>query len=167
LIVVLGAALGMLGGLLSASPALAGRGPNWEFVPPEDSIVPASFCGFEVLIHPVAAKQFAKELKVTDGSETILITGTLKLSFTNLNPGGKTINENASSSSTITFNADGSITTVNRGRAPLVLSPADAQQFGLPIVSIVAGRLTLSTNPNETPISLNGHFAVDVCAALS
>jgi hypothetical protein len=166
-IVALGAVLGMLGGLLSASPALAaGRGPNWEFLSPQDSSVPADFCGFEVLISPTASKQFAKELKVTDGSVTILITGTLKVSFTN--PSNlKTISENVSSSSTLTFNANGSMTVVNRGRAPLLLSTADAQRLGLPRVSVVAGRLTISTDSNETPVFLNGHAVVDVCAALS
>ena len=168
MIVALGAMLGMLAAVLTPSPALAGRGPKWEFLPPATSTVPSSFCGFDVEVTPVAAKQFAKVLKTTDGSETVLITGTLKLSFTNTSS-GKAITENASSSSTFTANADGSITVTNRGRAPLFLSPDDAQRFGLPTVSVVAGSLTLSTDAdgNLTSLSLNGHVRVDVCAALS
>jgi len=165
-IAALGAMLGMLAGVLTASPALAGRGPKWEFVPTETITLPSSFCGFEVQVTPVS-KQFAKVLKATDASETVLITGTLTLSYTNLST-GKTITELASTSSTFTANADGSVTVTNRGHAPLFLSPADAQRFGLPTVSVVAGALTISTDPDgNTSLSLNGHVLVDVCAALS
>ena len=57
----------------------------------------------------------------------------------------------------------------SRGRSPLFLSPLDAQRFGLPIVSVVAGVLTLSMDAdgNLTSLSLNGNVLVDVCAALS
>jgi len=165
-IVALGVTLGMLGGVLTASPALAGRGPKWEFLPAETSTVPSSFCGFAVQVTPVS-KQFAKFLKATDGSETVLITGTLTLSFTNLST-GKTITENTSASSRFTANADGSVTAATRGHSPLVLSPADAQRFELPNVSVVAGALTVSMDSggNLTSLSLNGHVLVDVCAAL-
>ena len=167
MIVALGALLGMLGGVLTASSALAGRGPKWEFVPATTITLPSSFCGFKIRVTPVS-KQFAKVLKTTDGSETVLITGTLTLSYTNLST-GKTITENAATSSTFTANADGSVTVVNRGHAPLFLSPADAQRSGLPTVSVLAGRLTISSDSSGklTSLSLHGHVLVDVCAALS
>jgi hypothetical protein len=166
-IVALGAMLGMFAGVLTASPALAGRGPKWEFLPATPSTVPSSFCGFAVQVTPVG-KQFAKVLKSTNGSETALITGTQTLSFTNLST-GKTITENASASSRFTANADGSVTVASRGRSPVVLSPPDAQRFDLPAVSVVAGALTLSMDAggNLTSLSLSGHVLVDVCAALS
>jgi hypothetical protein len=166
-IVALSAMLGMFAGVLTASPALAGRGPKWEFVPPEPTTLPSSFCGFGVQVTPVS-KQFAKVLKTSDGSETVLITGTLTLSYTNLST-GKTITENASASARFTANADDSVTVATRGHSPLFLSPADAQRFGLPTVSVVAGALTISMDPdgNLTSLSLNGHALVDVCAALS
>ena len=167
MVVALGAMLGMLGGMLTASPALAGRGPKWEIVPAEPSTVPSSFCGFKVRVTPVSSKQFAKVLKTTDGSETVLITGRQRLSFANLST-GKTITENASASSTFTANADGSVTVTSRGRSPLVLAAADARRFGLPGVSVVAGRLTESVDSaGNLSLSLHGHVAVDVCAALS
>jgi len=119
-----------------------------------------------VRVTPVT-KQFAKVLKTSDGSETVLITGRQRLSFTNLST-GKTITENASASSTFTANADGSVTVASRGRSPLVLAPADAQRFGLPGVSVVAGRVTESVDSaGNLSLSLHGHVAVDVCAALS
>jgi hypothetical protein len=166
MIVALGAMLGMFAGVLTASPALAGRGPKWEIVPAEPSTVPSSFCGFAVKVTPVS-KQFAKVLKTTDGSETVLITGRQTLSFTNLST-GKTITENASASSKFTANADGSVTVASRGRSPLVLAPADAQRFGLPRVSVVAGALTESVDSaGNLSLSFHGHVSVDVCAALS
>jgi hypothetical protein len=50
-IVALGALLGMFGGLVTASPVLAGRGPKWQ--PPGASppfTLPALFCGFKVRV---------------------------------------------------------------------------------------------------------------------
>jgi hypothetical protein len=166
-IVALGALLGMFGGVVTASPALA-RGPKWEFVRGATVTLPSSFCGFKVRVTPVS-RQFVKVLKTTDGSETVLFTGTLTLSYTNLSTGKAVTEKIAATSSTFTANADGSVTVVNRGHSPLFLSPADAQRLGLPTVSVLAGRLTISTDPDgkRTSLSLHGHVLVDVCAALS
>jgi hypothetical protein len=56
-----------------------------------------------------------------------------------------------------------------RGRIPIILTPADAQRFELPPVSVLAGALTYSFDPdrNITSLPLNGHVLVEVCAALS
>jgi hypothetical protein len=65
---------------------------------------------------------------------------------------------------------DGSFTEVHTGRnGPFILLPADATRFGLPAVSVTAGKLTFSISANGviTSLSLNGHVLVDVCAALS
>jgi hypothetical protein len=128
-IVALGALLGIFAGVLTASPALAGRGPKWEFAPGETVTLPSSFCGFAVRVTPVS-KQFVKVLKSTDGSETVLITGTLTLSYTNLSTGNAVTEKPASTSSTFTANADGSVTVANRGHAPLFLSPATRSDSG-------------------------------------
>jgi len=55
-----------------------------------------------------------------------------------------------------------------RGRSPFFLSPADAKRFGLPTVSVLAGRLTFSfdSDGNLTSVSLRGRVLVNVCAAL-
>ena len=66
---------------------------------------------------------------------------------------------------------DGSITEVHTGRnGPFILSPADAKRFGLPTVSVTAGKLAFSaTAPPRviTSLSLHGHVLVNVCAALT
>ena len=49
------------------------------------------------------------------------------------------------------------------------LEPADAARFGLPGVFFATGKLAVTSAPDGTitSLSLNGHVAVDVCAALS
>jgi len=165
-IVTLGALLGILGGALTVSPAQAGRGPNWEYLPAEPFTEPAALCGFGIQVTPVS-NEYIKELKTPDGS-VLLFTGSFVQSYTNLNT-GKTITENASASARITVNDDGSASVVSTGLSPLFLAPAEAQQFGLPAVNVLAGVATFSLDPdgNVTALSLQGHVQVDVCAALS
>jgi hypothetical protein len=65
---------------------------------------------------------------------------------------------------------DGSFTEVHTGRnGPFILTRTNATRFGLPAVSVTAGKLTFSLSANGviTSLSLNGHVLVDVCAALS
>ncbi len=166
-IAALGALLGVLGGVVTASPALA-RGPKWQFQPTGPFTLPAAFCGFKVKVAPLANKAYAKVLKASDGSMTFLATGTLKLSYTNLRT-GKTITENASGPSKTTVSPDGSALVAATGHTGLFLRPALAQRFGLPTVSVTAGPLTITFDPDGhlTSLSLRGHVLVNVCAALS
>jgi hypothetical protein len=167
-IVALGALLCVLGGVVTASPALAGRGPKWVFDQRGSFTLPAFFCGFEVQVAPVANKEYSKVLKTSDGSMTLLATGTLKISYTNLQT-GKTITVNRSGPGKVTVFADGSELVAARGPGGLILAPPDAQRFGLPTVSVLAGALTLTVDPagNITSLSFHGHVLVNVCAALS
>jgi hypothetical protein len=167
-IVALGAMLGMFGGLLTTSPALAGRGHKWEFLPAQPFTLPASFCGFKVRVTPIADKEYAKLLKASDGSMTTLVTGTLKVSFTNLST-GKAITENVSGPGKVINHPDGSVTVRSKGHTGVFLAPADAKRFGLPTVSVTAGARTESVAASGaiTSLSLHGHVLVDVCAALS
>jgi len=170
-IVALGALLGMFGGLVTAAPAFAGRGPKWQ--PPGSSspfTLPALFCGFKVRVGFPVNKEYTKILTTANGSTTFLFTGFTTVSYTNLQT-GKTITENTPGPGKATIHADGSITEVHTGRSgpfPL-LTPADAKRFGLPTVAIFSGRLAFSIDAqgNMTSLSLHGHVAVDVCAALS
>ena len=168
-IVALGALLGMFAGVATAAPALA-RGPKWQFnaPPPGPVILPADFCGFQIGVSFPVDKEYFKVLKAADGSMTLLITGSLTLSNTNLST-GKTITANISGPGTATFFPDGSVTTEELGHAVYALVPADAQRFGVPPVGLTAGPLTTSVdaNGNLTSFSLQGHVLVDVCAALS
>ena len=168
-IVALGALLGMSAGVVTASPALAGRGPKWSIGPPTPFTFPAQFCGFPVLVTPVVNGEYTKVLKAADGFTTFLFTGPFSASLTNVQT-GKTITENTPGPGKATINADGSITEVHTGRnGPFPLAPADAQRFGLPAGLIVTvGKLAFSINAAGafTSLTLDGHVAVDLCAAL-
>jgi hypothetical protein len=166
-IVALGALLGMFGAVVTASPALA-RGPEWQFQPKSPVILPAEWCGFEVRVTPLVNREYAKILEASDGSMILLATGSVTTSYTNLET-GKTITENISGPAKITFFPDGSFTALERGRNELNLLPADAARFGLPTISVTVGRRSISFAPDGsiTSVSLQGHIAVDVCAALS
>jgi hypothetical protein len=166
-IVALGALLGMFGGVVTASPALA-RGPKWQFLPAAPFTLPAEFCGFQVQVTPQVNNRFEKLLKASDGSMILLHTGFLSVSYTNLES-GKSITENVSGPLKITVFPDGSVTVADKGRTSVFLDPADAQRFGLPTVAVTAGALTGSMAPDGslTSLTLHGHVLVNVCAALS
>jgi hypothetical protein len=170
LIVAVGALLCMLGGVVTASPALAGRGPKWQPPSGPPFTLPALFCGFKLRVTAVVNKEFTKVLKTADGSMTFLFTGAVTVSYTNLQT-GKTITVPENGPGKATIGSDGSITEVHTGRnGPFILAPADQKRFGLPGVSVTAGRLAFSVSAPPrviTSLSLHGHVLVDVCAALS
>jgi len=148
---------------LGAGGTAARAGPAKPFT------LPASFCGFKVRVTTVVNKEYTKILKTADGSKTFLFTGAVTVSFANLQT-GKTITEKMNGPGKATIHSDGSITEVHTGRnGPFFLTPADAKRFGLPTVSVTAGKLAFSVAANGviTSLSLHGHVAVNVCAALS
>ena len=169
-IVTLGALLGMLGGAVTTSPALAdGRGDGWQFLSlaPTFTVDPV-FCGFEIQGTNVVNKGFVKAIKTADGSMASLTTGADKVSLTNP-ANGKTITANISGPfKTIDF-PDGSVTFVTMGHQFNMLAPADAARFGLPGFFVSAGELTLSVAADGTitSLSMDGNVLVDLCAALS
>jgi hypothetical protein len=167
-IVALGALLGLFGGVVTASPALA-RGPKWQYLAfPRSFTIPAEFCGFEVRGTQLVDKVFKKVLKSADGSVTYLYTGAARIRFTNPAT-GKSVTENTSGPVKEIDFADGSFTLREKGHQPNVFFPADAARFGLPVVAVTAGALTGKVAPDGTltSLSLHGHVLVDVCAALS
>ena len=166
-IVALGTLLGLLGGAVTASPALA-RGPQWQFANAQPFTLDASFCGFEVGVAFPVDQSYFKVLKTSDGSMTFVSNGLLTVTYTNLQT-GKAITENESGPAKPTIFLDGSFTVTAGGHNGNVLTPADAQRFGLPTVSVTVGGLQESVAPDGsiTSLTLNGHVAVDVCAALS
>jgi hypothetical protein len=165
--VALGALLGVTGAAVTASPALAARGPKWQPAPREPRTLSAEYCGFQIRETWPVNKRFSKLLKTAHGSMTFLETGSLRVSLTNLDT-GKTITANVSGPSRRTEHPDGSVTFLGRGRGLLLLSPADAERFGLPTAAVVAGAATIQRAPDGiiTSLSHNGHVA-GVCAALS
>ena len=125
-------------------------------------------CAFDVWLDAPVNKGYFKLLKAADGSEIFLITGALKVSFTNLQT-RKTITENVSGPAHLTANPDGSATVVSRGRGFTALMPDDARRLGLPAVFVYGGVLTeqFASDGTMTSVSLQGNVQVDVCAALS
>lgn len=167
-IVALGALLVMFAGLVTASPAFAGRGHKWRLVQNVPITLPAALCGFKIRAVPTVSKEFAKVLTAPDESMLLLITGSFKASFAN--PGtGTTITLNLSGPGKVNVHADGSITAATHGHSIVFLAPADAKRFGLPGVSVTTGALRFSETANGaiTSLSLHGHVLVNVCAALS
>jgi hypothetical protein len=167
-IVAAGALLGMFAGVLAASPASAGRGPKWGFVPAAPFTVPAAICGFQVGVAFPVVKTYGKVLKAADGSVVTLGSGSLEASYTNLST-GKVVTEHISGPTKTQVNPDGSGFAAFTGRNGLFLSPAQAKQFGLPALAVTAGPVQVSFNAagTVTGITVRGHVLVDICAALS
>jgi hypothetical protein len=169
-IVALGALLSMLGGTVTASPALAGgRGDGWQLFPFEPGAV-TGFCPFGVFFDFPVSNAFQKVLKSPPGGSTILLlNGSLRISFTNVDT-GKTITENASGSGKAIVHPDGSLSIRQTGHLGLItLQAADAERFGLPPLGVIGGVLHEEIAPDGTftSVSMQGHLLVDICAALS
>src|SRR5215831_11189289 len=131
--------------------------------------LPASLCGFKLRVAFPVNKEYTKILKTADGSMTFLFTGAVTVSYKNLQT-GKTITVPENVPGKFFGHPDGSFTEVHTGRnGPFILTRTNAARFGLPAVSVTAGKLTFSISANGviTSLSLNGHVLVDVCAALS
>jgi len=167
-IVALGALLCVLGGVVTASPAVAGRGPKWESLPARPFTVPTSFCGFKIGVTFPVDKEYAKVFKASDGSMITLVSGSLRFTFTNLST-GTAVTENVSGPGKIITHADGSATVTAKGHNGEFLTSAQARRFGLPPVSVTAGALTttVAADGRETSVTLHGHVLVNVCAALT
>jgi len=167
-VVAFGALLGLFGGVMTASPALA-RGPRWTFLNFGTHFTePAVLCGFTIKGTQLVDKVYLKTLTTTDGSTEVLITGSARIALTNP-ANGKTITQNVSGPGKIIFNADGSSLDMGKGIGPWALLPADQVRFGLPGLFIWAGSVTATIAPDgitTTSIILHGHMVVDVCAAL-
>ena len=139
-IVALGAMLGMLGGLLTAAPVLAGRGPKWQIGSARPFTLPAEFCGFKVRV-AFLSNQYTKVLKCSNGTVITLSTGATRVSYTNQNT-GKTITPNVSGPGKAIVYPDGSALFALKGHSAVFLPPDLAQWLGLPTVSVTAGALT-------------------------
>jgi hypothetical protein len=80
---------------------------------PNGSItLPATRCPFPVHIAVVTNNEFQESTTLSDGTTITKITGKLVLSFSNANPGGRTIVRNVSGPSIETDNPDGTTGTV-------------------------------------------------------
>jgi len=168
-IVALGALLGMVGGVATASPALAGgRGDGWEVFPFEPGTA-TGFCPFGVFIDFPVNNAFQKIVTSPPGSLILLLNGSLRISFTNVDT-GKTITENMTGSGKAIVNPDNSLSIRQEGHLGVItLEAADAKRFGLPPLAVIGGVLFEEVAPDftYTSVSMQGRILVDVCAALS
>ena len=121
MIVALGALVGMVAGLMTAGPALAGRGPKWEIAPVEPFTLPADYCGFPVGFSWPVRNEYSKILKAADGSMIVLITGVDKIVATNLST-GKAVTAKHLRSAKPCFR-DGSVTVTSTGLSGFVREP--------------------------------------------
>jgi hypothetical protein len=158
------ALLGTLGAVVTAAPAFA-RSPQWQLL--EVQPFTTDSCGFQVAVTVPVNASYTKLLKASDGSTILLTTGELDVSYTNVLT-GKTITENESGPGMTTVFPDGSVTLAAGGHNGIFLAPADAQRFGLPALSVTAGRLQESVASDGTITTLTASGpVVNVCAALS
>jgi hypothetical protein len=167
--VALGALLGVFGGVATAAPALAaGRGDGWELFPFEPGTA-TGFCPFGVFIDFPVNNAFQKIQTSPPGSLILLLNGSLRISFTNVDT-GKTITENVTGSGKAIVNPDDSLSIRQEGHLGLItLEAADAERFGLPPLGVIGGVLHEEIAPNGTytSVTMQGHLLVDICAALN
>jgi len=130
--------------------------------------LPADYCGFEIGLSFPVDREYSKILKAGDESMIFHATGSLTVSATNLST-GKTLVSNISGPAKVTTSPDGPVTVTKKGLNGFVLSPADAERFGVPPVGVTAGAQTESfdADGNVTSFSLQGDVVLDTCAALS
>jgi hypothetical protein len=167
IIVALGALLGMLGGVATASPALAGgRGDGWQILPAGHLDFDDTFCAFPVGVDFPVNREYFKVFETSTGSIT-LVTGSVTGTFTNLAT-GKTITVNLSGPYRVT-DSGGSVTVAFRGLTGIIVERARAELLGVPAMSVIAGATAVSVDSagNFTSVSPKGPVLVDICAALS
>ena len=166
----LGALLSMVGGAVTASPALAaGRGDGWQLFPFEPGTA-TGLCPFGGFIEFPVSNAFQKVLKSPPGGSAILLlNGSLRISFTNVDT-ETTITENVTGSGKAIVHLDGSLSIRQEGHLGLItLEAADAERFGLPPLGVIGGVLHEEIAPDGTftSVSMQGHLLADICAALS
>jgi hypothetical protein len=153
--------LGLLGAVvaalvLGASPALGGDRPIRALIDQSglSFTLPApDFCAFDVQLTVIVNREYETVFPVApDGSQKVLINGTLVVQLTNLVT-NKTLLVNASGPGYFTFYADGSATVIGEGLS-LVFFPGQS-------IRLVAGQVDFATGA-----VVAGH-STDFCARLS
>ena len=104
---------------------------------------------------------------LANGDTVLFFSGVLIDKVTNETTGQSVI-ENASGTATVTLHPDGSGLTISNGPNLIGFTPAQASEFGLPLLGLYDGtsQVTFDSSGNPTSVSFNGRVT-DVCAALS
>ena len=168
-IMTLAALLGMTAAAAPAGPAFAaGRGGGWVFQDFGPGFTTTD-CGFLIVATQTADKVFAKTATAPDGSTVTVFTGHAAITWSNP-ANSKSVATNTSGPFTQTLSADGlTLTQDFRGPTPVDLSPAMAQQLGLPAVFVFSGHIVvvLDNQGNVISSSMTGTIHADLCTALS
>jgi hypothetical protein len=98
---------------------------------------------------------FQKIVTSPPGSTILLLNGSLRISFTNVDT-GKTITENVTGSGKAIVNPDGSLSIRQEGHLGLItLESADAERFALPPPGVIGGALFEEVAPDGTYTSVS------------
>jgi hypothetical protein len=154
-------------GVITAAPALANNDPHRVFLPAGPLDFPAGFCSFPLHSDVLVNKEYGKITTLPDGTTVIKLTGSFKVTMTNVDS-GKTIPINASGPGTIRLFPDGTTSVDGTGHWLITNLAPDATAFGLPAVMVTSGRLheVLDADFHPTELSVSGR-TVDVCALLA
>jgi hypothetical protein len=146
---------------------MANNDPHRVFLPAGPVDLPAGFCSFPTHYDVVANKEYGKITTLPDGTTVIVLTGSFKMSATNVDT-GESVLLNASGPGTITFYPDGSFTVDGTGHWLIFNLATDAAQFGLPAVMLTSGQFheTFDATGTLTELSVTGGVT-DVCAELA
>jgi hypothetical protein len=138
--------------LAASSLALAAPSDTGEHRIPVDNtdfVLGPSRCGFSISVHVVSDKEFyVKTTTLADGTLIQRGTGKLVLSFTNLNPGGKTIVENVSGPFTNTIYPNGTGGVFDgQGHSWLAFGPIGQANTGEPGLVFTSGHVVVVFGP--------------------
>jgi hypothetical protein len=162
----------LVGGLLATPPASAETRHGWEFVDIA-GFLPMTWtdsCPFVVTLTVPRQDTYQKVLVRPDGAVILLLTGALRLTFTNP-ANGKSVTLNSTGRGKAFIHDDGSLSIIETGHFGFItLTAAEAARFGLPPLALIAGVLDEETDPNGTftDVTLvSGTIQNDVCATLA
>jgi hypothetical protein len=168
--VVVGVALGLMGGAVVAAPARSDpplplpTGP--VTLPGTDSIGADGFCAFPVRITYTRSTAHYRESTLPDETVVDKVEGSAFVTVTN-EATGKSLDYNISGPGTLTTHPDGSFSLDVHG--PNLLWTTVANSFpGVPQLAYTNGHVLVDVNASgtTTSYSLSGN-SVDVCAALA
>ena len=151
----------VLGALLLA-PAAGARKPVRAFVPAEDFVI-EGVCPFDVGVEILENREFG----TTFSNGRFLITGTLKVEFTNLDDPDKSLTANISGPGVITPTADGGFVIKAEGRWFWFFFPGDLGP-GSPGIALLTTGLTTLVVTGSGDLSFSpARNTTDVCAELA
>jgi hypothetical protein len=138
-----------------AVPVAAADKPVIEPVPAEDFTIPASVCGFEVMVEFLTNKEKA----ITFGDGSTLITGALSVRLTNVVDPTRSIVLNIPGPGR--FEASGAVT----GTGPWLFFflPGDLGEGSPPMLAYTTGRIRL----DDTGFHLLAGRQIDLCPLLA